>query len=529
MKSPLGELMDVARTVATRRITAAAPPVPLVARSAGLGISGQIGTGDMGRQMDQMSAVGTLYAIVARLSVDTAAEGWHMHRLATRAPGTSAKQCDMCGEMGCTMVPMHPALSVLEDPVPGHLTRYGLFETSQQHLDLTGESWWTIAYAGDRPVEIWPIRPDRMSPIPDPDMFVSGYRYRSPSGQIVPLETREVVFTKLPNPKDMYRGLGPVQALLMDLDSARYSAEWNRNFFLNDATPGGIIQLPELLPDPDFERLQRHWAEQHKGISNAHRVALLEMGTWQNTAFSQRDMQFAELRNLSREVIREAFTVHGHMLGLTQDVNLANAKTAEESNGRHQVLPRLRRWKETLNRRFLPLFGPALSTGYQFAHDNPVPEDEAAEAADLAIRAGVFAQLVGAGVDPDSAAEVAGLPPMRMKVEASPPAPPAPTIPPDEGAPDEGMPVEEGGMSEDDMMDLASTLTGQIDAGITAAMRWEAVEILDDATCDPCRANDGKLYRNREDAYKDYPDGQGYVKCEGRDNCRGTVAKRGKG
>lgn len=61
------------------------------------------------------------------------------------------------------------------------------------------------------------------------------------------------------------------------------------------------------------------------------------------------------------------------------------------------------------------------------------------------------------------------------------------------------------------------------------ANRWVARETVDDNTCDPCRDNDGKLYKNRADAYADYPGGTGYINCVGEEHgnsCRGKVVKR---
>lgn len=61
------------------------------------------------------------------------------------------------------------------------------------------------------------------------------------------------------------------------------------------------------------------------------------------------------------------------------------------------------------------------------------------------------------------------------------------------------------------------------------AKRWEAVEHEDDSTCEPCDAIDGHLYRNREDAYADYPGGVGYRLCIGAkygNSCRGRIRKR---
>jgi ATP-dependent protease ClpP protease subunit len=61
------------------------------------------------------------------------------------------------------------------------------------------------------------------------------------------------------------------------------------------------------------------------------------------------------------------------------------------------------------------------------------------------------------------------------------------------------------------------------------ANRWVANEHIDDNTCDPCINNNGKIYKNRADAYADYPDGKGFINCVGAEfgnSCRGTVVKR---
>jgi len=56
-----------------------------------------------------------------------------------------------------------------------------------------------------------------------------------------------------------------------------------------------------------------------------------------------------------------------------------------------------------------------------------------------------------------------------------------------------------------------------------------AVEEDDDRACEPCDTIDGTTYRNREDAYADYPGGVGYKDCIGAkygNACRGKVRKR---
>jgi HK97 family phage portal protein len=169
-------------------------------------------------------------------------------------------------------------------------------EISQMYLDLTGESYWVIERdpRSTIPIGLWSVRPDRMDPVPDPENYLAGYVYTSPDGrERIPLFPDEVIFVKYPNPLDPYHGLGPVQSVLVDIDAAKYSAEWNRNFFINSAEPGGVIEIDHEVGDDEWESLTERWRESHRGVSRAHRVAVLEGGQkWVPNQHTMKDMDF---------------------------------------------------------------------------------------------------------------------------------------------------------------------------------------------------------------------------------------------
>jgi HK97 family phage portal protein len=369
-------------------------------------------------QLRAYGSVGTLFAIVHRTSESTSQVGWRLYR----AQSDGRRRYE--GEETRTEVTRHAALDLWARPNPWQ-TRQEFVEATQQHLDLTGEGWWIVGRSplADLPLELWCVRPDRMAPVPHPEKFISGYVYTAPGGEQVPLGIEDVIQLKMPNPLDPYRGLGPVQSVLVDLDAARYSAEWNRNFFLNSAEPGGIIESPERLTDDEFNEFTARWKEQHQGVSAAHRVAILEKMTWKDRSISQRDMQFVELRKIAREIIREAFGIHGHMIGLSEDVNKANAEAGAASFGKWLVRPRLQRIKGALNSRLLPMFGTTTS-GLELDHDDPEPPDRESDDRERTSKAAAFATLVGAGVDPEDAAMLCGWPSVRM-AEQAPAAEPA--------------------------------------------------------------------------------------------------------
>jgi phage portal protein BeeE len=150
-------------------------------------------------------------------------------------------------------------------------------------------------------------------------------------------------------------------------------------------------------------------------------VAVLEQGKWVKNGFSMRDMQFTELRNVSRDIMREAFGISKTMLGQTEDVNRATAEAAEVVFGRWHLVPRLERIKGALNETFLPMFGTT-GSGLEFDYENPVPESIEQTNADRDSRISGAVALVGAGWAPDQALEVMGLPPMDFVGRAEAPS-----------------------------------------------------------------------------------------------------------
>jgi HK97 family phage portal protein len=314
-------------------------------------------------------------------------------------------------------VTSHLALDTLNRPNPFY-SRGQLVEAGQQHVDLVGECRIIIvANAMGWPIALWPVRPDRIEPIPSATDFLAGYVYTGPDGEKIPLGLDQVMGIQMPNPLDPFRGLGPVQAILVDADSIKYSAAWNLNFFMNGAEPGGIIEVPTRLSDAQFNEFRDRWNQSHRGVSNAHRVAIVEAGKWVDRKYSHDDMQFSELRQVSRDSIREAFKVHGHMLGDSETVNLANATAAEITFARRSTVPRANRWREMLNLSYLPKFGPT-AEGLEFDYDSPVAEDEKDSAEIFLARARGVSLLVTSGFDGTAAAAAADLPDMAWSAKA---------------------------------------------------------------------------------------------------------------
>jgi HK97 family phage portal protein len=379
--------------------------------------------------MRQAESNGLLWQIVHRTSTSLAKVQWHLYEK-TPAREVTTDRVEVFD---------HPAMRVLNDP-NNFMTRFSLLERAQQHQDLTGESDIVVVQApvmGGLPIELWPVMPSRMEPVPSANKFLAGWIYTGPSGEQIPLEVGEVIQNALPHPRDPYRGLGPVQAMMTRLDASRYSAEWNRNFFLNSAQPGGLIQVDKRLSDDEWRELVERWNEQHKGVTRSHRVAVLEQGEWISNAQTMVDMQFAELELQGRDRLLEAFGIGGPMIGVVENVNRANADAAEVMFARYLTEPRAARWCDVLNHRLLPMFGDT-ATNLEFDFDSPVPDDVELDNATTTTKANAAYTLVSAGFQPDDVTDYLGMPRMRYV------GPPAGLMGPRPGGPPAPEPADSG-------------------------------------------------------------------------------------
>lgn len=384
---------------------------------------------------------GTVRANVGIIAQSVAAQKWGLYQAA--GPSNRFTTSDQ-GSDQRKQVTVHAALNVLNSPASilapsGRRVpvwdRFGLFEVSQIWMELTGKSYWIVDNAersSKIPLGLWPVRPDRIIPVPDKDRYLAGYLYRAPDGSgVIPFYPDEVVTNRYPDPEDPYGGSGPVRSVIEDIQAADYAASWNKNYFINSAEPGGVIQVPTELSDEDFDKFTSRWRESHRGVARAHRVAILEAGAeWVANNHSARDMDFVNLRTMSRDIIREALAVGKTMTGVSDDVNRANAQTAQEVFATWTVAPRLERWQAVLNTQFLPLFG-STSDGLEFDFTFPQPANREADALELKAKTEAVLSLVTAGYDQHDALKAVGLPDMGVTLTLSdqPALPPRWTAP----------------------------------------------------------------------------------------------------
>lgn len=305
------------------------------------------------------------YAAITAISQEIANMHLHLYRRKFTSKGQKIEE-----------VFDHPALSLLYNVNP-FMTSYQLWEITGIYGELLGEAYWFLSKdSSGQPVEIWPLRPDWISIIPGKD-FINSYKYspggvNDPNAQEIPID--RIVPFKSPNPESPYRGKGATQAAAMAIDTDDFSATWNRNFFFNSAVPYLILRTKKKPNKEEMDRFMAQWQAKFQGQSNSHKIAMLT-GDWEDPfVFGDKikDMDFIEQRRLMRDEMLSVFRTPKSVIGITEDVNRANADATIRAFMERVITPKMMRMVTHLNEFYLPNWG---DEDLFFDFEDPAPED----------------------------------------------------------------------------------------------------------------------------------------------------------
>lgn len=288
------------------------------------------------------------------------------------------KKKTLKGEVVTEEVYSHEALSLL-DHVNDFTTRYSLFLLTQIYLDLAGEAFWGLVRhrQSGTPDEIWVLRPDWVKVVGSKEDFISHYIY-CPWGDLgneVKLERDDVIHFKSPHPKNPYRGKGVAQSQAMAIDIWNYLQEYERAFFFNSAIPSVVISTDATIGKREEKRWVTAWEQRHMGPKAAHKMALLSGGKWDTKVISPslKDMDLINFADSKRDEILAAFKLSKANLGITTDVNRANAEAQDLRFKRHVVKPRMRALVGHLTEFLLPMYPNSSHLFFDF--EDPVGPD----------------------------------------------------------------------------------------------------------------------------------------------------------
>jgi HK97 family phage portal protein len=300
-------------------------------------------------------------------------EGYHKNVIVYRSVNLIARGAASVPWLlyqGNQEISRHPLLDLLDSPSPRQAGS-AFIEAVLGYLLLSGNSY--IEAIGTRekiPVELYPLRPDRMKILPSALGTPAGYEY-TVNGHTRKLsfgglsEKSSVLHLKLFNPLNDWYGMSPIEAAACSIDQHNTVAEHNLALLQNGGRPSGaLIFRSNLTPEQKADLVQQA-KHLYEGRGNAGRIMVLEGDfEWKELGLSPKDLDFIEGKNLSAREIAQAYNVPPMLVGIPGDATFANYKEARYHLWEDTILPLLDYLTDELNLWLTPQFGKDLSLSY---------------------------------------------------------------------------------------------------------------------------------------------------------------------
>lgn len=252
----------------------------------------------------------------------------------------------------------HPLYFLLHDEPNPEMTSFVFRETLMTHLLLWGNAYAQIIRNGKGEViALYPLMPNRMTVDRD-EKGKLYYQYNTSKddaptmkGSIVTLKPSDVLH--IPGLGfDGLVGYSPIAMAKNAIGMAIACEEYGAKFFANGATPGGILEHPGTVKDP--QRVRDSWNNAFGGSSNANKVAVLEEGMkYTPISISPEQAQFLETRKFQINEIARIFRVPPHMVGDLEKSSFSNIEQQSLEFVKYTLDPWVSRWEQAMVRSLL--------------------------------------------------------------------------------------------------------------------------------------------------------------------------------
>jgi HK97 family phage portal protein len=298
------------------------------------------GNSNSGVQVDEMRAMQTsaVYACVKILSETVASLPLHLFKKGKGGRSETAEQ--------------HPLFSVLHDAPNEEMTSFEFRECMMTSLLLWGNAYARIIRKQGHVTELWYLKPNLM--VVERDTLTGKIKYTYSddiTNQTYVYRPDQVLHIKGLS-IDGVKGLSPIAQAREAVGLSLATEEYGAKFFGNGARPGGVLEHPGVLKDP--EKLRESWNKVYQGTRNSHKVAVLEEGMKYHTiGIAPEDAQFLETRKYQLNEICRIFRVPPHLVGDLEHATFSNIEHQSIEFVQHTVRPWLVRWEQGISRSLL--------------------------------------------------------------------------------------------------------------------------------------------------------------------------------
>ena len=259
---------------------------------------------------------------------------------------------------GMAMALDHPLYRLLHDEPNPEMSSFVFRETLMTHLLLWGNAYAQIIRNGKNEiVALYPLMPNKMSVDRDESGHLYYTYYR---GSDEAIKNKEFAVTLQPSDVLHIPGLGfdglvgysPIAMAKNAIGMAIACEEYGAKFFANGAAPGGVLEHPGTIKDP--QRVRESWQSTFGGSGNANKIAVLEEGMkYTPIGISPEQAQFLETRKFQINEIARIFRVPPHMVGDLEKSSFSNIEQQSLEFVKYTLDPWVIRWEQSIQRSLL--------------------------------------------------------------------------------------------------------------------------------------------------------------------------------
>lgn len=260
---------------------------------------------------------------------------------------------------GKKLVHDHPLYYLLHDAPNPEMTSFVFRETLMSHLLIWGNAYAQIIRDGaGRVLGLYPLLPDKMEVQRD-DKGNIYYVYSRNSDENptfkeygnIKLKAEDVLH--IPGLGfDGLIGYSPIAMAKNAVGMTLACEEYGASFFANGANPGGVLEHPGVLKDPS--KVRESWNSVYRGVSNAHKIAVLEEGMkYQQIGIPPEEAQFLETRKFQINEIARLYRIPPHMVGDLDKSSFSNIEQQSLEFVKYTLDPWVIRWEQSLQRSLL--------------------------------------------------------------------------------------------------------------------------------------------------------------------------------
>lgn len=270
-----------------------------------------------GKSVNEMTALQTtaVYACVRILAEAIASLPLHVYRYT---------------ETGKEKYITHNLYYLLHDEPNPDMTSFVFRETLMSHLLIWGNAYAQILRDGrGQVIGLYPLLPDKMSVKRD-ELGQLYYVYQRQDEDNPHLKDKGNILLKqsevLHIPGLGFDGLigySPIAMAKNAVGMTIATEEYGASFFANGANPGGVLEHPGILKDP--QKIRESWNQVYQGTRNAHKVAVLEEGmSYKQIGIPPNEAQFLETRKFQINEIARLYRIPPHMVGDLEKSSFSN-------------------------------------------------------------------------------------------------------------------------------------------------------------------------------------------------------------